>query len=115
MYDFSPEELTIVAPAHVKEISPQNAGAGRLNRARETSRDSSTFVLAAVLLAWAALALAQDLVVRTFFAHCMTAELVHLFCSWLAAGSLFTGALFVANVPMRPSLLMARISARSVC
>ena len=49
MYDFSPEELTIVAPAHVKEISPQNAGAGRLNRARETSRDSSTFVLAAVL------------------------------------------------------------------
>jgi hypothetical protein len=86
----------IVAPAHVKEISPQNAGAGRLDRARETSRDSSIFVLATVLLAWAALALAQDLVVRNFFAHCMTAELVHLFCSWLAAGSLFTGAPFVA-------------------
>jgi hypothetical protein len=27
----------------------------------------------------------------------MTAELLHLFCSWLAAGFLFTGALFVAN------------------
>jgi hypothetical protein len=58
--------LTIVALAHVKEVSPQNAGAGRLDRVRETSRDSSIFVLATVLLAWAAIALAQDLVVRIF-------------------------------------------------
>ena len=86
-----------MALVHVKEVSLQNAGAGRLDRVRETSRDSSIFVLATVLLAWAALALAQDLVVRIFFAHGMTAELVHLFCSWLAAGSLLTGALFVAN------------------
>jgi MATE family, multidrug efflux pump len=35
--------------------------------------------------------------VRAFFVSGMTAELVHLFCSWLAAGFLFTGALFVAN------------------
>ena len=64
---------------------------------RETLRDSSLFVLTTVLLAWAALAIAQYLVVRIFFASGMTAELVHLFCSWLAAGYLFTGALFVAN------------------
>jgi Na+-driven multidrug efflux pump len=44
------------------------------------------------VLAWA-----QDLVVRAFFAQGVAAELVHLFCSWLAAGFLFTGALFVAN------------------
>jgi len=35
--------------------------------------------------------------VRIFFAHGMMAELVQLFCSWLAAGYFFTGALFVAN------------------
>jgi hypothetical protein len=35
--------------------------------------------------------------VRAFVARGVAAELVHLFCSWLAAGYLFTGALFVAN------------------
>ena len=89
--------LTYALSGAVGPILAQNAGAGRLDRVRETLRDSSILVLATVLIAWAALALAQDLVVRIFFAHGVTAELVHLFCSWLAAGSLFTGALFVAN------------------
>jgi Na+-driven multidrug efflux pump len=64
---------------------------------RETLRDSFIFVLATVLAAWAILALAQGLVVRAFSADGVTAALVHLFCSWLAAGFLFTGMLFVAN------------------
>jgi Na+-driven multidrug efflux pump len=81
----------------VGPILAQNAGAGRLDRVRQTLRDSFTFVLATVLAAWTLLALTQDLVVRAFFARGVTAELVHLFCSWLAAGFLFTGALFVAN------------------
>jgi Na+-driven multidrug efflux pump len=81
----------------VGPIIAQNVGAGRLDRVRETLRGSFAFVLATVLVAWAVLALAQQLVVRAFFAHGVTAELVHLFCSWLAAGFLFTGALFVAN------------------
>jgi Na+-driven multidrug efflux pump len=89
--------LTYALSGAVGPILAQNAGAGRLDRVRETLRDSSILVLATVLIAWVALALAQDLVVRIFFAHGVTAELVHLFCSWLAAGSLFTGALFVAN------------------
>ena len=89
--------LTYALSGAVGPILAQNAGAERLDRVRETLRDSSILVLATVLIAWAALALAQDLVVRIFFAHGVTAELVHLFCSWLAAGSLFTGALFVAN------------------
>ncbi len=89
--------LTYALSGAVGPILAQNAGAGRLDRVRETLRDSSILVLATVLIAWAALALAQDLLVRIFFAHGVTAELVHLFCSWLAAGSLFTGALFVAN------------------
>ena len=66
----------------VGPILAQNAGAGRLDRVRDTLRDSFSFVLAT----WAILASAQELVVRAFFAHGVTAELVHLFCSWLAAG-----------------------------
>jgi len=81
----------------VGPILAQNVGAGRLDRVRETLRDSFTFVLATVLAAWAILASAQGLVVHAFFARGVTADLVHLFCSWLAAGFLFTGALFVAN------------------
>ncbi len=81
----------------VGPILAQNAGAGRFDRVRLTLRDSFTFVLATVLAAWALLALAQELVVLAFSASGVTAELVHLFCSWLAAGFLFTGALFVAN------------------
>jgi putative MATE family efflux protein len=81
----------------VGPILAQNAGAGRLDRVRDTLRDSFIFVLATVLSAWAILAAAQTLVVSAFSATGVTAELVHLFCSWLAAGFLFTGALFVAN------------------
>jgi Na+-driven multidrug efflux pump len=81
----------------VGPIIAQNVGACRLDRVRETLRDSFTFVLATVLVAWAILASAQGLVVRAFFARGMTAELLHLFCTWLAAGFLFTGSLFVAN------------------
>ncbi len=81
----------------VGPILAQNVGAGRLDRVRETLRDSFAFVLVTVFIAWALLALVQDLVVRAFFARGMAAEIVHLFCSWLAAAFLFTGALFVAN------------------
>jgi Na+-driven multidrug efflux pump len=81
----------------VGPIFAQNIGAGRLDRVREALRDSFTFVLATVCAAWAVLALTQELVVRAFFARGVTAELVHLFCSWLAGGFLFAGALFVAN------------------
>jgi Na+-driven multidrug efflux pump len=84
----------------VGPILAQNVGAGRLDRVRETLRDSFTFVLATVLAAWGILAATQTLVVRAFSASGVTAELVHLFCSWLAAGFLFTGALFVANAPI---------------
>ena len=81
----------------VGPILAQNAGAGRLDRVRATLRDSFTFVLVAVVVAWAILALCQELLVRAFFASGVAAQLVHLFCAWLAAGFLFTGALFVAN------------------
>jgi Na+-driven multidrug efflux pump len=81
----------------VGPILAQNLGAGLTARLRETLRDSLLFVVIAVLGAWAILAAAQDAIVFAFSAKGMTADLVHLFCTWLAGGFLFTGALFVGN------------------
>jgi len=44
-----------------------------------------------------ACAAAQDWVVLAFSVHGEAEALVRLFCSWLAGGFLFTGALYVAN------------------
>jgi Na+-driven multidrug efflux pump len=81
----------------VGPILAQNLGAGRIGRLRETLRDSLLFVVVAVCAAWAILAMLQNLIVAAFSAQGVTADLVHLFCSWLAGGFLFTGALFVGN------------------
>jgi putative MATE family efflux protein len=81
----------------VGPILAQNMGAGRTDRVNTTLRDSLTFVAVAVLGAWAILAAAQPFVVLAFSAQGETAALIRLFCSWLAASFLFTGALFVAN------------------
>jgi putative MATE family efflux protein len=81
----------------VGPILAQNMGAGRSDRVNETLRDSLIFVVATVLIAWAILAVAQSYVVLAFSAQGETAVLIRLFCSWLAASFLFTGALFVAN------------------
>jgi Na+-driven multidrug efflux pump len=81
----------------VGPILAQNLGAGLTARLRETLRDSLLFVVVAVLAAWAILAALQNPIVIAFSAHGVTADLVHLFCTWLAGGFLFTGALFVGN------------------
>lgn len=81
----------------VGPILAQNMGAGRTERVTATLRDSLIFSTAAVLCAWAILAVTQSYVVIAFSAQGETAVLIRLFCSWLAASFLFTGALFVAN------------------
>jgi putative MATE family efflux protein len=81
----------------VGPILAQNMGAGRTDRVNAALRNSLVFVAVAVLSAWAILAAAQSLVVLAFSAKGESAVLIRLFCSWLAASFLFTGALFVAN------------------
>lgn len=81
----------------VGPILAQNLGAGRLDRVRAALRDALLFMVAAVTAAWLLLALGQSLVVLAFHAEGVAAELIRLFCSWLAAAFLFNGALFVAN------------------
>ena len=81
----------------VGPILAQNLGARQYERVRQGLRDSLLFMVMAVGLAWAVLALAQHALVRAFSAQGQAAELIHVFCSWLAAGFFFVGALFVAN------------------
>lgn len=81
----------------VGPILAQNLGAGRLDRVRMALRDAMLFMVGCVLTAWLVLALAQSGIVWVFHAEGVTAELIRLFCSLLAGGFLFNGALFVGN------------------
>ena len=81
----------------VGPILSQNFGAGRLDRVREGVRASLLFMLGSVLLAWLVLALMQDMIINALSATGIAAGMVALFCTWLAPGFIFVGALFVAN------------------
>ncbi len=81
----------------VGPILAQNLGAGLMGRLRETLRDSLLFVVAAVCVAWTLLAALQGPLAIAFSAHGVSADMLRLFCTWLAGSFLFTGALFVGN------------------
>jgi putative MATE family efflux protein len=81
----------------VGPIMGQNLGAGRFDRVRETLRDSLIVVVVTVLTAWVVLASARGTILWVFSATGDAAELVGLFCTWLAGGFIFTGCLYVAN------------------
>jgi Na+-driven multidrug efflux pump len=81
----------------VGPILAQNLGAGQFRRVREGLRDSLLFMVIAVAVAWAVLASGQGLLIRAFSADGVAAELISLFCTWLAASFFFSGGLFVAN------------------
>jgi putative MATE family efflux protein len=98
------ERLTPVAFGLVYALSGaigpifgQNLGAGRIDRVQQTLRDSLRFMALVVGGAWLLLALGQRAVIFAFSAEGLTAELIGLFCSVLAASFFFYGALFVAN------------------
>lgn len=81
----------------VGPIFGQNLGAGRIDRVQQTLHDSLKFMAMVVGAAWLLLALGQNAVIYAFSASGLTAELISLFCSWVAANFFFVGALFVAN------------------
>jgi putative MATE family efflux protein len=81
----------------VGPILAQNLGARQYDRVRQGLRASLLFMVIAVGTAWAVLALAQGALVRGFSAQGQAADLIHVFCSWLAGSFFFVGALFVAN------------------
>ena len=81
----------------VGPIHGQNLGAGRLDRVRETLMKSFIFMAIFVFGMSGLLFLAQDQIISAFNASGEAAELVSLFCTWLAIAFIFPGALFVAN------------------
>lgn len=81
----------------VGPILAQNLGAGQFRRVQQGLRDSLLFMVASVAVAWLVLALGQGVLIRAFSAEGQAAELISLFCSWLAASFFFAGGLFVAN------------------
>ncbi|MCB8883873.1 multidrug transporter [Acidisoma cellulosilytica] len=81
----------------VGPIMAQNLGAGRTDRVKETLRASLIFMVIAVVIAWAILASVQDLLALAFQSKGVAADLLHLFCSWIAGTAIFMGGLFVAN------------------
>ncbi len=81
----------------VGPILAQNLGAGQYRRVQEGMRDSLLFMVASVAVAWLVLALGQGVLIRAFSAEGLAAELIALFCTWLAASFFFSGGLFVAN------------------
>lgn len=98
------ERLTPVAFGLIYSLSgavgpvfAQNLGAQRFDRVRESLRASLIFMVVTVAGAWLVMALLQDPLIRIFSLDGLAAQMVHAFCSWLAASFFFMGALFVAN------------------
>jgi putative MATE family efflux protein len=81
----------------VGPIMAQNLGAGRTDRVREALRASLLFMLTVVLTAWGLLAVTQNLLAIAFSSQGVAAELLHLYCSYVAGSAVFLGALFVGN------------------
>ena len=78
-------------------ILGQNLGAGLYPRIRRAYRDALVFVSLYVLVAWALLWLASDLIVAGFGLAGPGAEVLRAFTRFGAGAFLFTGALFVSN------------------
>lgn len=84
----------------VGPILGQNLGARDFARVREGITEALLITAAFTAAAWLLLALAVDPLIALFGAHGLAAELMRLFCRWLAPLFVFLGALFVANAAM---------------
>jgi putative MATE family efflux protein len=81
----------------VGPILSQNYGAREFDRVASTLRDAMLFTLVYCLSVWALLALSQSWIIALFDASGDAANLVGLFCMFVAGSFLFNGALFVSN------------------
>lgn len=81
----------------VGPVLAQNLGARQFDRVREGLRASLGLMVGAVAVAWLLLAVLQGPLIQVFSLEGVAADMVHAFCSWIAASFFFMGALFVAN------------------
>lgn len=78
-------------------IIGQNYGAKQPERVRRTLLDALLLVAGYVLVVTAILYFTQDVLIQAFDASPEAAALMQLFCSGLALGFIFNGALFISN------------------
>lgn len=78
-------------------ILGQNYGAGEMERMRRSFTLSLWVTAAFTAVAWLALALSVEAIAFALKASGQAADLIILFCRWLAPLFVFLGALFVAN------------------
>lgn len=83
--------------ASIGPILSQNLGAGLYPRLRQSLADSMKFLIIYVGVAALVLYFAQGIIISAWSATGVTADLVVLFCTWLAITFFFSGILFVAN------------------
>lgn len=81
----------------VGPIIGQNFGAGHWERINRTLRDAMLFTSLYCVLVSIVLWLGQDLLIGMFSLKGDSAEIVMIFCSFVAITFIFNGALFVAN------------------
>jgi len=78
-------------------IIGQNFGAGKIDRVRATLFDSLKFSAAVVAVTSGVLFLAQEFIIRSFGATAESADMIRMFCTWVAITFFFTGMVFIAN------------------
>ena len=81
----------------VGPIMAQNLGAGLLPRVMQSMRDALLFTLIFCATVWALLALGYGQLIWLFDAQGEAANLIRIFCLYVAGSFIFAGALFVSN------------------
>lgn len=81
----------------VGPIFGQNLGAKKMDRVRQTLKDAMLFMVLYIGFVAVVLFLARSGIVSAFNATGEAANLIILFCTWLAITFIFSGTLFVAN------------------
>jgi Na+-driven multidrug efflux pump len=89
--------LVFALSGAISPIIGQNYGAKQLSRVKQVLRDSLLFNAAYVIFISIILFLFQNPIISLFNLQGEAAELMQLFCTWIAITFMFNGAQFVSN------------------
>lgn len=89
--------LVFALSGAIAPIIGQNYGAKKLDRVKQTLRDAMLFNVAYVTAVSVLLFFAQNQIIALFNLKGDAAELMQLFCTWIAITFIFNGVQFIAN------------------
>ncbi len=81
----------------VGPIVGQNYGAGNFMRVRQAVIDGLKFSAVVVIFTSLLLFILQNVIVTVFGASAEAADMIRVFCTWVAASFFFTGMVFISN------------------